>query len=146
MTVQKLRKYLSRGFTLSKSIKAKEDSINELRALLESMNSSIHLVKVQTSLKSDRIGSIIAQIADLEEEYLHEIEKRLEQWRVSKSLIATISNDNEKIIMEDRYINTKKWQDVASSNGYSEEGVKKIDRIVLEKLVKYLKNNPIDGL
>ena len=131
-----LKQYRKEAVDINKSIKAIEERIQTLRAMQERVSSNISIVNVQKTPNNDRIADISMKILDLENKSLLKIEKLLDlqEEKGIEILIDTIDKELLKTIMYERYINLKKWKDVAKGVNYSESYVKELHGEILKKL------------
>ena len=114
------KEYLSQTFTLLKLIKAKEEQIQQLRDMLESTTGGIQTsTKVQSSLRTDSISEITARILDAEKECQQGISQMLSILREIGSAIENVSQVDCRLILYERYVNGKRWNDIAVDNNYS---------------------------
>lgn len=129
-----VKEYLLKSFTLDKLIKAKEQQIKELDKLRLRINDTTSDDNSKTSLSiADRRKNAIENINTLLNEYLTEIDKLLEIKRNIKQIIGAVENQTYQLILTERYINLKHWEDVAVDNNYSWQGVHAIHNKALKK-------------
>ena len=145
MNTEELRKYLYKAITISNTISANLCSLQTLRDLVEGpKNSNMCLAKVKTNPTQDPLGDLLAQIVDLEDRYYQNIQQLLNRLHVIENLISNVSDDKERLILHCRYINTKKWSEVAEFTNYSEKQVHNIHNKALQSLQKYVIENAIE--
>ncbi len=113
------KEYLSQAFKLNKLIKAKESRIQDLRDQAERVSGLITGVKVQSSHAADAMAEVVVKMLDLINEYQHDISRLLDIEREIKAVIDAIVRDDYQLILHERYINLKRWEDIAADNNYS---------------------------
>ena len=118
-----VKEYLKQAFTIDKLIRAKEKRIRDLRDRQESLGSAMSIVNVQTTPNKDRATDITVDLLDLIAECEVDIKKLLDIQREIKRLIDTVKRDDLRLILYERYINLKKWDDIAYDNNYSRRTV-----------------------
>ena len=108
-----------RARLLSHIIKVKCGQLEALRALAENVPVVGSGEHVQTTLRTDRIESVVARIVDLEDEICADIERHIEAMREVNTLIDAVTDIKTKLILIERYINCRTWEDVAEMLDYS---------------------------
>lgn len=120
-------------------IEAKKRQRERLLDLLTDTTIKPREVDVQTSSSGDKLGDIMAQIADLDEAINRQIESLCRKQKRAAFMIAKLSRTEYRAIMTDYYLNAYTWEYVAEKNGYSMEGTFKIHKKALEELKEYSK-------
>jgi len=128
------KEYLQQAFILDKLIKAKKSHIQYLRDIQEWVGGTLQEVKVQTSLKKDPVGDVTDDLLDCIEECRQEITRLLDIQRELKGLIEQVPKDSVRFILYERYINFKKWEDIAEIVNYSVVHVHRLHRQGLNEL------------
>lgn len=104
------KEYLSQYYTEKLKIKKLSGEIEELEAL--SVYASPRL-SVSGSGISDKIGNNAAKIADKQKELDCLIEKSLKLMDEIEACINRVENVRLNYILTERYINCRKWEDIA---------------------------------
>ena len=104
------KEYLSQYYTEKLKIKKLSGEIEELEAL--SVYASPRL-SVSGSGISDKIGNNAAKIADKQKELDCLIEKSLKLMDEIETCINRVENVRLNYILTERYINCRKWEDIA---------------------------------
>lgn len=94
-------------------------NIAALRALATSLSAPLGGDRVQSSGTSDRVGRIVADIADAESEMDKEIQ-RLAELRLEAIKMVQALPEPEQSIMRLRFITGLTWEKVAEEVGYTE--------------------------
>jgi len=123
--------YLSQAFTLSRLIKAKESRIADLRDMQTRIGKASAGVKVQSRPKHDPMGDVTAMLLDLIKVYKKDCVRLLALQREIEAQINKVTQPIWHLILFERYVNLKAWEDVAADNGYSLRAVHKIHSAVL---------------
>ncbi|MCI1958176.1 MAG: DUF1492 domain-containing protein [Clostridia bacterium] len=119
MSVYNAKKYLNRLRYLNLLIKSKKEQLAEVKNKAESICSPSLRERVQTSPKNDCIESSLSAVMELENEIQIDVEKYLKiQLEISQA-ISRIENYDERTLLELRYINLKKWEEIAVDMNYS---------------------------
>lgn len=114
-----LKEYLSQAFVLDKLIQTKKEQILRIRAEQENITAVLTPDKVQSSGCKDKIGELSSQVIDLENEFAQDVTRFLVLKLEIKKLIDKLDNTKHQLIMTERYLNLKRWEDIASDNNYS---------------------------
>lgn len=120
------RQYLSQIEKYDNLIHNKLIEEEQLNILSMSVNSAPIGEKVQTSVKQDPMGDMVAKIIDLREEISKMAIDFLEQ---KQEIIRTIEMVNDPIlynILFKRYVEYKKFPNIADELGYSEASIKRL--------------------
>lgn len=114
------KEYLSQGRWLNQKILNRNDEIRQLRELAETIKATNYEQSiVQTSGKPDAVfASIVEKIADSESELSDEVERYLKFREKIGKEIRQLPEDEEKILLEKRYISFKPWTVIADEMGY----------------------------
>jgi hypothetical protein len=112
-----IKEYLSQAFKLDKHIKAKESRIRDLRDM-QTRVSGYSEVRVQTS-PTDTMAKLTAELVDLINECQQDIMRLLDIQREIAGIISTVKCDDHRLILYERYVNLKRWEDIAADNGYT---------------------------
>ena len=139
-----VKEYLKQAFILNKIIKAKQSRIQDLRETQSSVRTPNLGVRVQTSRKADPIGDITAVIIDLINECQKDIARLLDLQREIESLINRVERQDYRLILYERYVNLKRWEDIAWDNNYSLRMVHKLHGFGLNLLKECIEVHPLD--
>ena len=130
--------YLEQAFMIDRLIKAKVTQIQELRDMCESLGGIRTDTKVQTSLKLDPLGDAVTSMMDsiLYEE--KEIARLIDVKKEIAAVISSVERDDYRLILYERYVNMKKWEEIAVDSGYSERHVKRLHGMALKKICPFM--------
>jgi len=132
-----IKEYLLQAFLINNLIKAKQSRIQELRDRQTWVGAMLSDIKVKSSPKHDRMGDLMATILDFEDECLKDVERLHDIEREIKRLIEAVNNADCQLILFERYVNLKRWPDVAEDTGYSERQIYNLH----ERGLKLIHNN-----
>ena len=125
--------FLGQGFALHGLIQAKKLRIRQLRDMCENISSGMTLnTKVQTSPKHDHIGELMAKIVDAEEAYLEDVIQLMSVQHEIEALVNTVEHANCRLILLERYVHLKEWDDIAKDNKFTLRWVQKLHKRGLE--------------
>lgn len=114
-------------------IRILKQSIASLRSLATSLSAPLGGDRVQSSGVSDRVGRIVADIADAEAEMEKEI-RRLAQLRLEAIQLVEGLPDPDQSVMRLRYIVGAQWETIADEIGYTERNCYLIHNRAMRKL------------
>ena len=126
-----VRDKLSTVFTLDRRVKSLRDQIASIRAQETSIGGTLSEVAVQTSPRRDPVGEMIARRIDLEDELIRIATRLLCVKAQVLQLVEALSDERQKLIMTERYINLKRWEDIAADNHYSWKHVHRLHSTAL---------------
>ena len=81
----------------------------------------------------DKIGDIVVKIADLENQYLHKIDKLLEEKVKLERLIEGLE-PVERLLIRSKYIECNTWEEVCLTIGYEWAQTHRLHSKILKKL------------
>ena len=111
--------YLARGLYLDRRIKCKAEQLVELKCLATKVTSMLNDVKVQTAKNDHKQEDIIIKIVEYREELLQDMDRLMEIKKETKKAIDTVEGDEERMILEMRYLLYMRWEEIAAKLGYS---------------------------
>ena len=114
-------------------IRILEQSIATLRITATSLSAPLGGDRVQTSGTTDRVGRIVAEIADAEIEMDREIQ-HLAQLRLEAIQMVEGLPDPDQSVMRLRYIVGAQWETIADEIGYTERNCYLIHNRAMKKL------------
>lgn len=115
----KSKHYLRQIRRLDDIINAKLEQIELLRTMSTKVTTNISDERVQTSGTSDKVGSSIVKIIDLENEINDSIDELIDLKREVLRKIEQIENDDYKLLITLKYLNFKSWEEIAVEMNYS---------------------------
>lgn len=132
------KEYLSQGRWLNQKILNRNDEIRRLRELTETIKATNYEQSiVQTSGKPDASFTLIVEkIADKESELLDEVERYLKFREKIGREIRQLPKDEEKILLEKRYISFKSWSAISNEMGYAERHILRLHAQALRNFEK----------
>jgi len=114
------KEYLSRAFYLHKQIKAKEKRLEWLRDIAPgpSMRFSEE-AKVPGNPRSSAVENAAIKVVALEEEIANDIISFVDVTKEISGIISGISSQEQKTVLEMRYLAFMEWEEVAGRMGYT---------------------------
>lgn len=110
------------------------ERIETLQDRMYSLKSSSDMSEIQASGgNSDKIGGNVALLVDLEEMYLDELSKLLEEQKEIEDMIKGLE-PVERLLIRARYIDGLPWESICNIIGYSWAQTHRIHSSTLNKL------------
>ena len=128
------KEYLSQYRALNARIDAKLAQVERLRHLARSAGGLGNSGGVHSTQLRDRVGELTAKIVDLEAEINSEIDELVDLEREIRGCIAKIPNENQRVVLEMKYISGWTLFQIADKLNYSLDGIKKIHKRALESV------------
>ena len=129
-----IRHKLNSYIPLVREIKYLESKIEAIRDRQTSIRSSSDVSEVQApGGNSDKIGSSIAELIDLEDMYLAKINKATIQLKEIEMLIEELT-PTERLLMRAKYIDGERLESICGIIGYCYRQTKRIHREAIVKL------------
>ena len=129
-----IRQKLNRYIPLMREIKYLENKIVNLRDRQTSIKSSCDTSEVQAcSGNSDKIGSSVANLIDLESMYVSKIDSAMNELKEIEELI-NILTPTERLLVRAKYIDGEHIEAICGIIGYSYRQTLRIHNAALSKL------------
>lgn len=116
---QRAKDYFSQIRKTDRLIQRLTDTVNTLRSSLTSQNYELKPDKVQTSGAKDTLGETIVKIMSLEEDINARINELVDMKREAFTMINRIPDLDQQNILIGRYIQLKKWENIALELNFS---------------------------
>lgn len=114
------------------------DQVFSLRQNMYSLKSSSDMSIIPASSGNhDKIGDIVAKMADLENQYLHKIDKLVEE-KVKLERLIEVLEPVERLLIRTKYIECKTFEEVAVLIGYTWRHTIRLHGKILNKLNKQM--------
>ena len=128
------KEYLNQYRTLNARIDAKIAQAERLRYLARTPGAQRPSNDIHSTAPHDKIGELTAKIFDLEREINSEIDSLVDLEREIRGCIARVPKENQRLVLELKYINGETLVRIADRLHYSLDGVKKIHKLALESV------------
>ncbi|MDL2248120.1 hypothetical protein LJB89_00280 [Tyzzerella sp. OttesenSCG-928-J15] len=126
------KEFLAQVFLLDREVRSMKEQIEMLRDESVSIRQVLSADKVQSTKVVDRIGNIVADIVDIENEYARLVTKRLMVKAEIIKAVEAVEDDVSRLILRERYVNLKRWEDIAEDNLYSVKHLHRLHNKALE--------------
>ena len=116
-----------------------KEQIQELRDLAENTTVDPTREKIQTSGSKDRLGDITARIVDIEAEIMDRIIACLDDLEAVENAIISLSDADERLILQSRYVNGMGWGEISEKYCYGHTAIMDKHHNALEKISESMK-------
>ena len=118
------KQYLEQAYLLNQAICVKANNLNYLRELSRFVRGTdFSRVKVAGGGTHDGVCDVVAQIDSLERDLGAEVLQLLELRREIEGRIDRVANDTHRVLLLQRYINFRRWPEIAEDMHYSERNI-----------------------
>lgn len=133
--------YLRQAYRLNELIYSNEQELDELKELSVNISGiDTSKDKVQTSSSGDAsYTKIIERIDELERVIKNDIEKLLKLKLEIRNTISSVPDNEEKLLLQHRYLNFMNWSDICDSMCVSDRTVHRIHIRALTSVDNILK-------
>lgn len=115
-----LKDFLNQGYHAKARIRAKEERIENWRQIAESITAQIRPDSAGSSLPSKKVEDCACNIVDLQNEIKEEIAALIQaEQEVGKFIREAPLDETDRFIMELRYLNYKKWEEITVELNYA---------------------------
>ena len=129
--------FLSQGYHIDLRIQNKLDQLESLNSLATKATTAYGNEPVSGSRDVHRREAVICKIVDLQNEINADIDRLVDIKRDVRKMIETVPFTDGRTILEMRYINYRKWEEIAVSMHFVLRNVYYIH----DKAIRYLEEN-----
>lgn len=130
------KQYLQQAYLLDEKINSRLRELEQLRRLEASVQGvDLTRERVQCSRRfRSQVENIAQKIIDLEQRINSEIDRLLELKLEIRKVIESVDNETEQLLLRLRYIEYKRWYEIAEIMGYSKRQVTRLHGYALQKI------------
>ena len=128
------REYLSQAFHIDQRINSKLSQVMRLRETATNCTATLSDMPRPDSPNKQRMADTICKIVDLEREINEDIDRLVDLKAEARKAINAVTDPDQQLILELRYLCYKPWLEIAEAMGYSEAGVYKLHGKALRKI------------
>lgn len=132
MNIDEVKQYLGQYRLLDAKISSKIEQRNRYISLATSMSPSYG--DSHSSGVSDKIGTTVSKIIDLENEINEDIDELIDMKREIEACINNVSDLRLRVILAEKYINGKKWGRIADELHIEIRWIYKLHNRALKKI------------
>lgn len=115
----KIKEYLGQAYRIDHRINSKLDQISALHDLATKASSTVSDMPGSPNRNIHKMEDVIVKIIALEEEVNQDIDELVDLKTDITHLIKTLENHEYQIILEQRYLCFKTWEQISVDMGYS---------------------------
>ena len=137
--------YLSHAKFLDARIDSKLKQLDHLNALATSATAALSGMPHNPNRGASKLETVIVKIVDLQEEINQDIDELVDLKRAIMRLIQKVPSDEQRAVLEKRYLNYQSWEQIVGDLGYSRAQLFRIknkaidfcDQILKDETKKY---------
>lgn len=115
----KIKEYLGQAYRIDHRINSKLDQISTLHDLATKASSTVNDMPGSPNRNIHKMEDVIVKIIDLENEVNKDIDTLVDLKMAIMHLIKLVDNGEYQIILEQRYLCFKTWEQISVDLGYS---------------------------
>lgn len=128
--------YLNQAYRLDQRINSDIEEIARLREMARGISVSSAEEKVQATRNTDApFVRCLEKIYDLEETVNREIDTLVDLKRQIRTVVESVPNINERIVLRYRYIHNMTWEQIGSELNVNEKTVRRWHKAALSAVV-----------
>lgn len=129
------KEYLSQAFHIDQRINSKLEQVMKLRETSTKATATLSDMPRSDTPNVHRLEDTICKIIDLENEINHDIDKLVDLKREARDVISQLSDPDQQLILEMRYLSYKSWTQIMEELDYSETSIYRLHGQALKNLV-----------
>ena len=135
------KEYLSQAFHIDQRISSKLSQVMRLREAATSCTATLSDMPRPDSSNQQRMADTICKIVDLEQEINEDIDRLVDLKAEARRVINAVSDPDQQLILELRYLCYKPWNEIMTELGYSEPTIYRLHGEALKKILVPAKND-----
>lgn len=135
-----IKEYLSQAHHIDQRINSKLEQIGSLRELATKATTTISDMPGSATKNIHRMEDIIVKIMYLEEEMNADIDALVDLKTEITHKIKLVDNHELQILLEQRYLCFKTWEQIAVDMGYSIQHVFRMHDRALREMAKFIED------
>lgn len=132
------KKYLEQIAKDDAVIKNKLAEIDQLKSLATSISAATSDTPIQSSGGNDRIGKIVADIADKENDLQTFVNKLIDKRNERVKILEQLEDRLQYVVLYKRYMKSMKFEDIADEEHYSAVWISIVHKKALENIQNIL--------
>lgn len=133
------KEYLAQAYRLDQRINSKLEQLEVMRSLTQRVTSTFGGEHVSHTRNVTSLQDSILRLMEAEEELNRDIDALVDLKMDIAANIAKVRNDNERLLLEKRYLCFKTWEEIAVDMHYTTRWVRKVHDRALDVMEKILK-------
>ena len=128
------KEYLSQAFHIDQRISSKLSQVMRLREAATNCTATLTDMPRPDSPSRQQMADTICKIVDLEREINEDIDRLVDLKAEARRAINAVSDPDQQLILELRYLCYKPWNEIMTELGYSEPTVYRLHGEALKKI------------
>ena len=129
------KEYLSQAFHIDQRISSKLSQVMRLREAATSCTATLTDMPRPDSPSRQQMADTICKIVDLEREINEDIDRLVDLKAEARRAINAVSDPDQQLILELRYLCYKPWNEIMTELGYSEPTAYRLHGEALKKIL-----------
>lgn len=134
------KEYLSQAYHIDERIESKLTQIETLKSLATRVTSVFSDMPHSSTPDNHRLEKIIADIIDLENEILDDVNELVDSKREVNSVINFVKNPEHRTLLEMRYLSFKNWESIAVELSLDLRWIYRLHSRALADIQKFIDN------
>ena len=135
------KEYLSQAFHIDQRISSKLSQVMRLREAATNCTATLTDMPRPDSPSRQQMADTICKIVDLEREINEDIDRLVDLKAEARRTINAVSDPDQQLILELRYLCYKPWNEIMTELGYSEPTIYRLHGEALKKICVPVKND-----
>ena len=135
------KEYLSQAFHIDQRISSKLSQVMRLREAATNCTATLSDMPWPDSPSRQQMTDTICKIVDLEREINEDIDRLVDLKAEARRAINAVSDPDQQLILELRYLCYKPWNEIMTELGYSEPTIYRLHGEALKKICVPVKND-----
>ena len=135
------KEYLSQAFHIDQRISSKLSQVMRLRETATDCTATLSDMPRPDSPGRQQMADTICKIVDLEREINEDIDRLVDLKAEARRAINAVSDPDQQLILELRYLCYKPWNEIMTELGYSEATIYRLHGEALKKILVPAKND-----
>ena len=135
------KEYLSQAFHIDQRISSKLSQVMRLRETATDCTATLSDMPRPDSPGRQQMADTICKIVDLEREINEDIDRLVDLKAEARRTINAVSDPDQQLILELRYLCYKPWNEIMTELGYSEATIYRLHGEALKKILVPAKND-----
>ena len=128
------KEYLSQAMYIDQRINSKLEQVTRLRENVTNCTATLSDMPRPDSPNKQRMEETICKIVDLEREINADIDRLVDLKAEARKAINAVTDPDQQLILELRYLCYKPWLEIAETIGYSEATVYRLHGEALKNI------------
>ena len=129
------KEYLSQAFHIDQRISSKLSQVMRLREAATNCTATLTDMPRPDSPSRQQMTDTICKIVDLEREINEDIDRLVDLKAEARRAINAVSDPDQQLILELRYLCYKPWSEIMTELGYSEPTIYRLHGEALKKIL-----------